>query len=117
MPSCLALVRAEASRAGGDQQKAFGAAPELPTAIEAGYPGVDIVIWNGVVAPAATPRDIVAKLGSEILDISRRADIRQTFDKLGMELTPGDAEQFRIYLQSELAKFAKVVKESGVRID
>jgi tripartite-type tricarboxylate transporter receptor subunit TctC len=118
MPSCLALVRAGKLRAlAVTSRKRFGAAPELPTAIEAGYPSMEIVIWNAVMAPAGTPSEILTRLTFEILDIVKAADVKQTFDKLGMELTPGDAEQLRGYLQAELAKFAKVVKESGIRID
>jgi tripartite-type tricarboxylate transporter receptor subunit TctC len=117
MPSCIALVRAGKLRAlAVTSRKRFGAASELPTVMEAGYP-VEIVIWNAVVAPAGTPKDIVAKLSAEILDILKQPDVKQTFDKLGVELTPGDAEHLRVYLQSELAKFAKVVKETGIRID
>jgi tripartite-type tricarboxylate transporter receptor subunit TctC len=68
-------------------------------------------------APAGTPNEVLTKLSAEILEVIKAADVKQTFDKLGMELTPGDAEQLRSYLQSELAKFAKLVKESGIRID
>lgn len=118
MPSCVALVKAGKLRAVAvTSRKRFPAAPELPTAIEAGYPAMEIVIWNAVMAPTGTPGEVLTKLTAEILDILKASDVRQTFEKLGMELTPGDAEQLRGYLQSELAKFAKVVKESGIRLD
>lgn len=118
MPSSLALVKAGKLRAlAVTSRKRFGAAPDLPTVIEAGYPSMEIVIWNAVMAPAGTPSEILTKLSAEILDILKLPEVKQTFDKLGMELTPGDAEQLRSYLHSELAKFAKIVKESGIRID
>ena len=118
LPSAVALVKAGKLRAlAVTSRKRFAAAPALPTVVEAGYPSMEIVIWNAVMAPVDTPKAIVARLTAEILDILTLADVKQTFDNLGMELTPGDAAQLRKYLQSELAKFAKIVSETGIRID
>jgi len=118
MPSAIGLVTAGKLRAlAVTSSKRFGTAPDLPTVIEAGYPRAEIVIWNAAMAPAGTPKEVLAKLSSEILDILRLPAVKQTFDKLGMELIPGDAEQLRTYLKSELAKFANIVKETGIRID
>lgn len=68
-------------------------------------------------APSAVPKEIQAKLSAEILDILRLPDVKRTFDKLGMELTPGNAEQLRAYLKNELAKFAGIVKEANIRLE
>jgi tripartite-type tricarboxylate transporter receptor subunit TctC len=92
-------------------------APEIPTLAESGYAGASIVIWNAMVAPAGTPAEITAKLGAEIIDILKLADVQKSFSNQGAEMTPGDAKQLAAFLKAELAKFARVVKESGARID
>jgi tripartite-type tricarboxylate transporter receptor subunit TctC len=97
--------------------KRVAAAPAMPTLVESGYPGLEIVIWNAVVAPAGTPAEITAKLGAEILSIATLPDVVQNFAKQGAEMTPRNAAELGAYMKSELAKFARVVKESGARID
>lgn len=97
--------------------KRVAAAPSLPTLVESGYPQMEIVIWNGVVTPAGTPKDIVSRLSAEILAILALPEVKQGFARQGAEVTPAGPEQLGSYLKSELAKFAKVVKESGARID
>lgn len=118
MPSVVSLVKAGKLRAlAVTSRKRFAARPDLQTVMESGYPGMEIVIWNAAMAPAGVPKEILVKLSTEILDILKAPDVRQTFDKLGMELTPGDADQLRAYLKSESAKFAKIVKETGIRLE
>ena len=117
VPALLAHVKAGKLKAlAVTNVKRISAAPELPTLIESGYP-VDIVIWNGLVAPTGTPKPIVAKVSKDALDVMALADVRQNFSNQGAEITPGNAEQLGAYIKSELAKYAKVIKEAGVRID
>jgi tripartite-type tricarboxylate transporter receptor subunit TctC len=117
VPALLPHVKAGKVRALAiTNAKRVGAAPELPTLIESGYP-VDIVIWNGLVAPAGTPKAIIAKVSKDTLDVMALADVRQTFANQGAEITPGNAGELGAFIRSELAKYAKVVKEAGVRID
>jgi tripartite-type tricarboxylate transporter receptor subunit TctC len=89
----------------------------MPTLVESGYPGLEIVIWNAVVAPAGTPAEITTKLGAEILSVATLPDVVQSFARQGAEMTPRNAAELGAYMKSELAKFARVVKESGARID
>lgn len=118
MPSTVGLVKEGKLRAlAVTSKKRFEASPDIPTVIESGYPDMEIVIWNAAMAPAAVPKEIQTKLSAEILDILKLPDVKRTFDKLGMELTPGDAEQLRTYLKAELAKFARIVKESNIRLE
>jgi tripartite-type tricarboxylate transporter receptor subunit TctC len=118
VPAVLAQARAGKLRAlAVTSVKRVGAAPELPTLIESGYPGVEIVIWNGLVAPTGVPKEIVAKVSTNVLDVLKQTDVAQSFANQGAEMTPGTPEQLGAYLRTELAKFAKVVKESGIRID
>ena len=118
MPSAINQVRAGRLRAiAVTSGQRFPTTPELPTAIEAGYPGLDIVIWNAAMAPAGTPPEIVDQLNEAILTALKSPEVKKSFDNLGMELTPGSAAQLGTYIKTELAKFARVVKESGARIE
>jgi len=114
MPSAINQVRAGKLRAiAVTSRQRFPTTPELPTAIEAGFPGVEIVIWNAAVAPAGTPQDILDSLNEAILAALKLPEVKKSFDNLGMELTPGSASQLGSYIKAELAKFAAVVRESG----
>ena len=118
LPAVLPQVEAGKLRAlAVTSAKRVAAAAHLPTLIEAGYPRMEIVIWNGVVAPVGTPQAIVAKLSAEILAILALPEVKQGFARQGAEITPAGPEQLAAYLKSELAKFATVVRESGARID
>jgi tripartite-type tricarboxylate transporter receptor subunit TctC len=118
VPAVLSQVRAGKLRAlAVTSGKRVSAAPELMTLVEAGYPGVEIVIWNALVAPAGVPREIGAKLSGSILEVLKQPEVREAFAKQGAEMTPGTAQQLGVYIKAELAKFAKVVKASGARID
>jgi tripartite-type tricarboxylate transporter receptor subunit TctC len=92
-------------------------APELPTVAEAGVPGYEVTGWYGVLAPAATPKGIVVKLNSELAKILRLPDIKERLKELGVEAGGGTPEQFGDFIKKEIAKWAKVVKESGARPD
>jgi tripartite-type tricarboxylate transporter receptor subunit TctC len=118
VPAVLSQIRAGKLRAlAVTSAKRVSAAPELPTLVEAGYPGVEIVIWNALVAPAGVPREISAKLSGSILEVLKQPEVGEAFAKQGAEMTPATAQQLGVYIKAELAKFAKVVKESGARID
>ncbi|HLQ24407.1 MAG TPA: tripartite tricarboxylate transporter substrate binding protein [Acidiferrobacterales bacterium] len=92
-------------------------APELPTVAEAGVPGYEVIGWYGVLAPAGTPKEIVVKLNSELAKILQLPDIKERLKELGVEAGGGTPEQFGDYIKKEIAKWAKVVKESGARSD
>jgi len=92
-------------------------APELPTVAEAGVPGFEVTGWYGVLAPAATPKEIVVKLNSELAKILQLPDIKERLKELGVEAGGGTPEQFGDFIKKEIAKWAKVVKESGARPD
>lgn len=118
MPSAIGLVRGGRLRAiAVTSRERFPAAPEIPTVIESGFPGVEIVIWNAIMAPSGVPRDILSRLEAEVTGILKATDTRQDFSNLGMEVTPRNAEYLAGFLKSELAKYAKLVADSGARID
>jgi tripartite-type tricarboxylate transporter receptor subunit TctC len=93
-------------------------APGLPTIAESGgLPGFEIRNWLGLVAAAGTPREIVAKLNSEINEILRLPEVKEQLLKNGFEPTGGTPEYFASYLESELKYWAKVVKDAGISAD
>ena len=101
--------------------KRADALPELPTVAEAGkeygLSGFDINTWFGVLAPAGTPAPVVDKLNSEIRRALQSADVRERMARLGAEPSPTTPAQFGALIQSELKKYAAVVRASGAKVD
>jgi tripartite-type tricarboxylate transporter receptor subunit TctC len=92
------------------------AAPELPTIAEAaGLPGFEVIGWFGVVAPAGTPNDVVAKLNAEIVRILKLPDVRQRLSDQGAEAAPSTPEKFGALIRSDAAKWAQVIKATGMK--
>ena len=91
--------------------------PQVPTMNEAGVAGVEVVVWYGLFAPAATPRDIVAKLGDAIGRAARSPDMKQRLIDLGAEPVGNSPEEFSKLVREELKRWAEVVKVSGARVD
>ncbi len=97
--------------------KRIAAIPNLPTIAEAGYPGAAMGIWYGLAAPAATPKDILARLHKEITRIQTLPDIRERFVQLGAEPTTSTPEVFTALVRDELAKWGKVIKAAGIKVE
>jgi tripartite-type tricarboxylate transporter receptor subunit TctC len=93
------------------------AAPELPTIAEAALPGYSVTNWIGIFAPAGTPRDVVQKLNSEIIRTMQAPDIQKRLVNEGAKFTAMTPEQYGAFVKAEMAKWAKVVKEAGIRVD
>ena len=93
------------------------ALPQVPTIAEAGARGYESNNWVGVFAPVTTPVDIVTKLNHEIVRIQGTLEMRSRLEAMGAEFTPNTSEQFGAFQRAEIAKWAKVIKESGARID
>lgn len=93
------------------------ALPDLPTMIEAGLPGYEVNSWFALVAPANTPREIVARLNEEVNKALRNPDVRASLAKLGADPSGTTPEQLRTFISSETARWAKVVKTSGAKVD
>lgn len=97
--------------------KRVPALPDLPTVDEAGLRGFEIVGWYGVLAPARLPKPILARLHGEIVRIISEPETRQRITADGSEPIGSTPEQFRKFLHADLAKWAKIVKESGAKVD
>jgi tripartite-type tricarboxylate transporter receptor subunit TctC len=91
--------------------------PNVPTMAESGLPGFDVSTWFGVFAPAGTPPAIVARLNTALTAALRSSEMRERLARMGAEPAPGTSEQFSELLRSELAKYQKIVKFSGARVD
>lgn len=92
-------------------------APELPTVAEAGVPGFEIATWLGLVAPAATPRPVVARLNAEVLRVLELPDVKERFQAQGFATAPQSVEQFTQFVQSEHAKWSKVIRDANIKAD
>ena len=92
-------------------------APELPTVAEAGVAGFEVGAWYGVLAPAGTPRPIVTKLSEELARIVRLPEVRESLRAQGTDPVGSTPEEFARYLRTEIDKWAKIVKASGMRVD
>jgi len=94
------------------------AMPELPTLAESGLPGFDLSTWFGVMAPAGTTTEIVVKLNAEIVRALNAKDMRERLEKMGAEPPANNTpERFAAFIRAEAAKYAKVVMDSGAKVE
>jgi tripartite-type tricarboxylate transporter receptor subunit TctC len=115
-PVALPLVREGKLRALAVTSSArFSGAPELPTVAESGYPGFEVTGWSGLVAPTGTPATIVRKLYLETVKTTALPDLRTKFADLGVEGVGNSPDEFAALIKSENSKWAKVIKESGIK--
>jgi tripartite-type tricarboxylate transporter receptor subunit TctC len=118
MPSALPLVKGGRLRAlAVTTLKRSPAMPDLPTLSEAGLPGFDASSWFAVLAPAGTPRDIVNKLNASIVKSLGAPEMKEKLASQGAEPIGNTPEQFAAHIQSELVKWARVIKESGAKVE
>ncbi len=91
--------------------------PDVPTMREAGYPEIESTNWSGLVVPAATSPSAISRLNVELVRALRNAEIQEKLKTYGMSPAPGTPEQFGAFLQSEATRYAKVVREAGIKAD
>jgi tripartite-type tricarboxylate transporter receptor subunit TctC len=97
--------------------KRAAALPDVPTLDEAGVKGFDTGTWFGVLAPAATPKDIVARLNAEMVKAIQSPDFKQRMAEIGAEPIGNSSEQMAAQIRAETDKFAKLVKDAKVTIE
>jgi tripartite-type tricarboxylate transporter receptor subunit TctC len=91
------------------------AAPEIPTIAEAALPGFEASTWFGLVAPAATPRDVVVRLNGEVQRVFAQADTKQRFADIGMTIAESTPDALDGLIKAEIAKWSKVIKEAEIK--
>ena len=89
--------------------------PALPTMAEAGVPGYEVVGWNGIVALAATPPEIVARLQAEVAKVLGLPQVRERLAAMGAEPVGGTPEQFGAFLRAERTRWGTIIREKGIR--
>ncbi|HEV7801867.1 MAG TPA: tripartite tricarboxylate transporter substrate-binding protein, partial [Burkholderiales bacterium] len=92
------------------------ALPDIPTVAEAGVPGYVSSAWFGLVAPAATPKDVINKLSVETARILQMPDVKARLAEQGAEPIGSTPEQFSVHIKTEIAKWAKVIKDAHVEL-
>jgi len=93
------------------------AAPDLPTVAEAGFPGFEAVTWYGLFVPAGTQAAIIARLNAEVVKILRAPDFRDWLVAQGADPVGSTPDELAAFVKTELVKYAKIVKDSGMRPD
>jgi len=116
MLSALPHIKSGRLRAlGVTSAKRASRASDIPTIAEAGVPGYEAVQWYGVLAPAGTPRPIITRLHAEAVRVLQQPDIRERFLSDGAEAVGSSPEEFAAFIRAETAKWAKVIKDAGLR--
>ncbi|HEY5366130.1 MAG TPA: tripartite tricarboxylate transporter substrate binding protein, partial [Casimicrobiaceae bacterium] len=118
------LANAMAQVKGGNEKalavttaKRSSLAPDLPTMTEAGLPGFDISTWFGLLAPAGTPKDVIDRWNRDLVTILESADMKQKLAQQGAEAAPMSPAEFAAFIAHEVPKYAKIIKESGAKVD
>ena len=118
MSAMLPQVRAGKIRAIGlSSESRWSAAQEIPTLAEAGLPGFISGSWAGLLAPGGTPRSVVDRLSGEIQKIVRQPEVRARIIDLGAEPVGNRPEEFRVFMESEVARWAKVINQAMLRLE
>lgn len=118
--TATALVHMQAGRVRGlgiSTATRSSAAPGLPTIAESGLPGFDASIWQGVFTPARTPLQIIMRLNREIVAVLGANDVKEQLRVQGLDTLPSTPDAFADFIRVEIAKWAKVIKVSGAKVD
>jgi tripartite-type tricarboxylate transporter receptor subunit TctC len=118
VPECLPYVKSGKLRAlAVTSDKRFPLLPDVPTTSEAGIPGIEVASWNGLMVPAATPREIVAKINAEVARIVEVPEMKSRIIELGYQpavMSVGDTDKF---IKADVDRWAKVIREAGIKAD
>jgi tripartite-type tricarboxylate transporter receptor subunit TctC len=115
--AALGHIRAGKLRALGVTTRERTPLLDVPTLIEQGIPDFDVNAWFGLMAPAGTPREIVARLNADSVSALRRPAIRERLESVGLKPAPGTPEEFGRFIQGEIDRWAKVAKAANIRAE
>ena len=117
-PSSIQHIRAGRLRVLGiSTAQRVAIVPEVPTIAEAGVPGYELIAWKGLVAPSATPRDIIVRLNRELVRVLETAEIKEKLMSQGSEVTPSTPEQFSRLIIADTERLGRVAKTAKMRLD
>jgi tripartite-type tricarboxylate transporter receptor subunit TctC len=91
--------------------------PDLPTVAEGGFPGFEVPSWHGLLAPAGTPKEIIAILHRAMVAAVNDPEFKRQVSELGVDLVGSSPEEFRAYIKSEIASMAAIIQASGAKVD
>jgi len=97
--------------------KRSSTAPEYPTLAESGFPGFDTSLWFGLLAPAATPREIVAKVHDDVIQVLKLPEVKARIAEQGADIVGDTPAEFAAFISAESAKYARIIKQAGVKLD
>jgi tripartite-type tricarboxylate transporter receptor subunit TctC len=118
LPAAIGFAKSGRLRAlGVSTAKRWPSVPEYPTIAESGVAGFEAILWTGVLAPAGTPREIIAQLEREIAALLTLPDVKELLAKQGAEINSAGAEQFAAIIRRDSAKWAKLAREANIRIE
>ena len=120
LPVHVAMAQVKGGRlvalaAAGDKRSAL--APDVPTLAELGYKGVEADLWYGMLAPAGTPADIVAKVNADMRKVLALPEVKSALGAQGMEIAPSSAEEMGALMRRDAARWAAVVKQAGIKAE
>jgi tripartite-type tricarboxylate transporter receptor subunit TctC len=95
----------------------LAALPNVPTTKESGYENFEMSVWYGILAPSGTPREIITRLNGEFTRATASADLKERFAAAGVDPLSSTPEQFGAFIRAEAARFAKVVKDAGIKAE
>jgi tripartite-type tricarboxylate transporter receptor subunit TctC len=118
MPVGLPLYKGDRVRAlAVTSKQRFSGAPELTTVIEAGVPGYEMTLWQGMFAPAGTPRAIINQLSSSTLKIMESPELKERFVKAGVQIAPLNQAQFSDLYFADIDRWKRVIEKSKIKLD
>jgi tripartite-type tricarboxylate transporter receptor subunit TctC len=97
--------------------KRFASTPDVPTMIESGYPDFSATSWIGFLAPAGTPKNIIDRYNKEIVKILHMPEVRDKLKEMEFEVVASSPDEFKSWIQSEIPRWGKVIKETGTKVD
>jgi len=97
--------------------KRSSTSPDLPTLAESGFPGFDTSLWFGLLAPAATPKEVVNKIHDDVIQVLKLPDVKARIAEQGADIVGDTPAEFAAFISAESAKYAKIIKQAGVKLD
>jgi tripartite-type tricarboxylate transporter receptor subunit TctC len=91
--------------------------PDFPTLSESGFPGFDTSLWFGLIAPAATPKDVVTKIHDDVIQVLKLPDVKERIASQGAEIVGDTPAEFTAFIAAESAKYAKIIQQAGVKLE